>query len=68
MYQASYINSMENLKTTTQIANESGLSKERVNQVARTFHVQKLGSYYVWNEEQEKLLYSRIGQRGKKIK
>lgn len=67
MYQASYINDMEQLKTSTQIAQESGLSKERVNQYARTYGVQKLGAYYVWTEEKERGLYSRIGLRGKKL-
>lgn len=67
MYQASYISDMEQLKTSTQIAQESGLSKERVNQYARNFGVQKLGSYFVWTKEQEQGLYSRIGLRGKKL-
>ena len=56
------------LKTSTQIALESGLSKERVNQFARKFGVQKVGAYFVWQEADEKLLYARIGMRGHKLK
>jgi hypothetical protein len=58
----------EKLKSSTQIALESGLSKERVNQFARKFGVQKIGSFFVWNEADEKLLYARIGMRGRKLK
>ena len=58
----------EILKSSTQIATESGLSKERVNQFARKFGVQKIGTFFVWNEENEKLLYARIGMRGHKLR
>lgn len=58
---------MEKLKTSTQIALESGLSKERVNQFARKYGVQKIGAYFVWTESDEKLLYARIGMRGHKL-
>ena len=58
----------EKLKSSTQIALESGLSKERVNQFARKFGVQKIGSFFVWNEADEKLLYARIGMRGHKLR
>lgn len=67
MNQTSYIKPMENLKTTTQLAKETGLSKERINQYARKFGVQKLGAYYVWTPEQEQGLYSRMGARGQKL-
>lgn len=56
------------LKTSSQIALESGLSKERVNQFARKFGVQKIGTFFVWDEANEKLLYTRIGMRGHKLK
>ena len=55
------------MKGSAQIAREAGLSKNRVNQFARVLGVQKIGEAYVWNEEQERLLYSRIGQRGRAL-
>jgi hypothetical protein len=58
----------EILKTSTQIALESGLSKERVNQFARRFGVQKIGTFFVWSEADERLLYARIGMRGRKLR
>jgi hypothetical protein len=58
----------ENLKTSAQIAIESGLSKRRVNQFAKRFNIPKIGTLFVWDEEAEKLFYSRIGMRGHKLK
>lgn len=57
----------ENLKTSAQIATESGLSKRRVNQFAKRFNLTKIGTIFVWDVEAEKLLYSRIGMRGHKL-
>lgn len=67
MYKASYINSMENLKTSKQVADETGLSLERVCQFAKRFNVPKFGWGYVWDEKQIQLLLSRVGQRGRKL-
>lgn len=55
------------MKGSKQIAMESGLSKNRVRQFARSIGVPKIGEAYVWDEEQERLLYTRIGQRGRRF-
>lgn len=57
----------EKLKTSAQIAEETGLSKRRVNQFAKRFGVQKIGTIFVWDEKAESLFYSRIGMRGCKL-
>lgn len=55
------------MKTSQQIAKESGMSKERVNQFAKSVGLEKLGTQYIWNEEAEKAFYNRIGKRGDKL-
>lgn len=52
------------MKTSLQIAQESGLSKYRVNQFAKSIGLAKMGSQYAWTPQAEKAFYDRIGKRG----
>lgn len=54
-------------KTCKQIAEESGMSKQRVMQFARDNKLPLLGSLYLWTEADEKLFYERIGKRGNRL-
>lgn len=58
---------MERFKSSAEIAKELGLSKERVNQFARTHNLQRIGNIFVWAERDKEALQERIGCRGIKL-
>lgn len=53
---------------TQQVAELTGLSKNRCLQFARVNGVLKIGQSYVWSDEDIEALRARIGARGKRIK
>lgn len=55
------------MKSSTEIARQSGMSHERVTQFARSHGVQKVGMQFVWTEDDEKAFLERIGKRGQRI-
>lgn len=52
-------------KSSKQLAEETGLSRERINQCARLLGVPMVGASHIWNKEQEAQLYDRMGMRGR---
>ena len=58
---------MQGMKSSGQIVKETGMSKERVAQYARSRNLPKLGSIYMWDEDAERDFKMRMGMRGHKL-
>ena len=56
----------EELKNSAQVAKETGLSVSRVNQFARAVNLDRIGSYFVWTQEDIDRLRSRMGRRDRR--
>lgn len=55
------------MRSSADVQKETGLSRERINQVGRQIGVMKIAQTYVWTDEQIEYLKTRTGKRGDRL-